>query len=172
MRRRAAAERFGAAPSTAVELLRQWRATGAYEARRQGGDRRSGPIEAHAVELVALVETTPGHHARRDRRPPVRGTRRALRAERGLVVFRAACHQFQKKRRTPAGGTGQTWWRNARHARPFNLTSISTGWCSSMRRVRRRRWRASTAVLRAVRAVSHRFRTATGNRRRSSARSG
>jgi|SRR6516162_3434160 len=59
MSRRAAAERFGVAPSTAVELLRQWKATGTYEARPQGGDRRSGPIEAHAAELVALVETTP-----------------------------------------------------------------------------------------------------------------
>jgi transposase len=59
MSRRAAAERFGVAPSTAVELLRQWKATGTYEARPQGGDRRLGPIEAHAAELVALVETTP-----------------------------------------------------------------------------------------------------------------
>ena len=59
MSRRAAAERFGVAPSTAVELLRQWKATGTYEARPQGGDRRSAPIEAHAAELVALVETTP-----------------------------------------------------------------------------------------------------------------
>jgi transposase len=59
MSRRAAAEQFGVAPSTAVELLRQWKATGTYEARPQGGDRRSAPIEAHAAELVALVETTP-----------------------------------------------------------------------------------------------------------------
>ena len=59
MSRRAAAERFGVAQSTAVELLRQWKATGTYEARPQGGDRRSAPIEAHAAELVALVETTP-----------------------------------------------------------------------------------------------------------------
>jgi transposase len=56
---RAAAERFGVAPSTAVDLLRQWKVTGTYKARQQGGDRRSAPIEAHAAELVALVETTP-----------------------------------------------------------------------------------------------------------------
>jgi len=59
MSRRAAAERFRVAPSTVVELLRQWKATGTYEARAQGGDRRSAPIEAHAAELVALVATTP-----------------------------------------------------------------------------------------------------------------
>ena len=56
---RAAAGRFGVAPSTVVELLRQWKATGTYEARLQGGDRRSAPIEAHAAELVTLVETRP-----------------------------------------------------------------------------------------------------------------
>jgi hypothetical protein len=59
MNRRTSTKRFGVAPLTAVELLREWKATGAYEARRQGGDRRSGPIEAHAAEPVALVETTP-----------------------------------------------------------------------------------------------------------------
>src|SRR6516225_12503522 len=37
MSRRAAAERFRVAPSTVVELLRQWKATGTYEARAQGG---------------------------------------------------------------------------------------------------------------------------------------
>jgi len=41
MSRRAAAARFGVAPSTAVELVRQWKATGNCEARPQGGDRRS-----------------------------------------------------------------------------------------------------------------------------------
>ena len=59
MSRRAAAERFGVAPSTAVELLHQWKQVGACEARSQGGDRRSAPIEAHAAEILALVETTP-----------------------------------------------------------------------------------------------------------------
>jgi len=59
MSRRAAAKRFDVAASTVVELLRQWKATGTYEARPQGGDRRSAPIEAHAAELLALVETRP-----------------------------------------------------------------------------------------------------------------
>jgi transposase len=59
MSRRAAAERFGVAPSTAVELVKQWKATGACEARPQGGDRRSRRIEAHASVILALVEATP-----------------------------------------------------------------------------------------------------------------
>jgi transposase len=59
MSRRAAAARFGVVPSTAVELVRQWKATGSCEARPQGGDRRSGRIEAHAGEILALVKAEP-----------------------------------------------------------------------------------------------------------------
>lgn len=56
---RGAARRFGVAPSTAIELVGEWRSTGACEARVQGGDRRSARIEVHAAEIVALVEATP-----------------------------------------------------------------------------------------------------------------
>jgi transposase len=59
MSRRAAAARFGVAPSTAVELMRQWKATGNCQARRQGGDRRSARIEAHSAQLLALVKAEP-----------------------------------------------------------------------------------------------------------------
>ena len=56
---RGAAGRFGVAPSTAVDLVRVWRSTGAFEASMQGGDRRSARIESHAAEILALVEATP-----------------------------------------------------------------------------------------------------------------
>jgi transposase len=56
---RGAASRFGVAPSTAIELVSDWRSTGACEARVQGGDRRSARIEGHAAEILALVEATP-----------------------------------------------------------------------------------------------------------------
>src|SRR5216683_5207472 len=56
---RGAAVRFGVAPSTAIELVGDWRSTGACEARKQGGDRRSVRIESHAGEILALVEATP-----------------------------------------------------------------------------------------------------------------
>lgn len=59
MTRRAAAARFGVAPSCAIDLIRDWRATGSLEARRQGGDRRSARIETHAAEILALIEATP-----------------------------------------------------------------------------------------------------------------
>ena len=56
---RGAADRFGVAPSTAIELVNEWRSTGRCEAGVQGGDRRSARIEAHAAEILALVEATP-----------------------------------------------------------------------------------------------------------------
>ena len=59
MSRRAAAARFGVAPSTAVELVRQWKATGSCEACPQGGDRRSARIEAHSAQILALVKAEP-----------------------------------------------------------------------------------------------------------------
>lgn len=59
MSRRGAADRFGVAPSTAIDLIRDWQSTGSCEARMQGGDRRSARIEAHAAEILALVEATP-----------------------------------------------------------------------------------------------------------------
>ena len=59
MTRRAAAERFGVAPSTAVRWARQWRETASVEPRPRGGDYRSHRIEAHAEEILALVDETP-----------------------------------------------------------------------------------------------------------------
>ena len=59
MSRRAAAQRFGIAPSTAIKWVDAWRRTGSYRPRRQGGDRRSQRIEARAVAVLALIEETP-----------------------------------------------------------------------------------------------------------------
>ena len=56
---RGAAVRFGVAPSTAIELVSDWRSTGACEARVQGGDRRSARIENRAAEILGLVEAAP-----------------------------------------------------------------------------------------------------------------
>ncbi len=59
MSRRAAADRFGMAASTAVRWVQQWRKTGSFRPRPQGGDKRSHRIEAHGEEILALVEETP-----------------------------------------------------------------------------------------------------------------
>ena len=61
---RGAATRFGVAPSTAIELVSEWRSTGGCEARVQGGDRRSARIENHAAEILGLVEVTPDRSVR------------------------------------------------------------------------------------------------------------
>ena len=57
--RRAAAERFGVAASTAIKWVDRWRRTGHVRPRPQGGDKRSQPIEAHAREILALVGERP-----------------------------------------------------------------------------------------------------------------
>jgi transposase len=58
MSRRAAADRFGIAASTAVKWVRRWRDTGSNASRPQGGDKRSDRIEAHAEEVLGLVAAT------------------------------------------------------------------------------------------------------------------
>lgn len=60
MSRRAAAERFGIAPSAAIKWHELWQRTGSVEPRRQGGDTRSKRIEARAEAILALVAETPG----------------------------------------------------------------------------------------------------------------
>ena len=59
MSRRAAADRFGMAASTAVRWVDQWRRTGSVQPRPQGGDKRSHRIEAHGDEILALVDEAP-----------------------------------------------------------------------------------------------------------------
>lgn len=55
---RAAAERFGIAPSAAVKWRRLWLARGAVAPRAQGGDTRSGRIEALGAAILAMVNET------------------------------------------------------------------------------------------------------------------
>jgi transposase len=56
MSRRAAASRFGVAPSAAIKWHALWRKTGAVQPEPQGGDRRSDRIEALAEPILALVD--------------------------------------------------------------------------------------------------------------------
>jgi len=53
---RAAAARFGIAPSMAVKWHRLWRETGSVAPRAQGGDKRSDRIEALGPAIFAMVE--------------------------------------------------------------------------------------------------------------------
>src|SRR5262245_23180348 len=115
MSRRRAAVRFGVAPSTAVELVRQWKATGNCQARRQGGDRRSTRIEAHSARILALVEARPDITLEE-----IAGHLLEAHGERFVpsVVWRFFDRRaitFKKKPRTPASRSGRTWSRSAPH---------------------------------------------------------
>ena len=53
---RAAATRFGVAPSTAIRWVSRLKETGHRTPKRQGGDLRSHRIEAHGDFILELVE--------------------------------------------------------------------------------------------------------------------
>jgi hypothetical protein len=53
---RAAAVRFGVAPSTAIKWLDRWRRTGERSSMLQGGDKRSHRIEAHAISFLTRLK--------------------------------------------------------------------------------------------------------------------
>jgi len=56
---RAAASRFGVAPSTAARWDNEPRRTGSYAPKRQGGDTHSRRIETHAALIHAALEESP-----------------------------------------------------------------------------------------------------------------
>lgn len=82
---RAAAARFGVAPSTAIRWQAQRRESGSFAPKAQGGDMRSRRVEARRADILALWE------ARKD--ISLEELRVAL-AEAGLVVSKAALHRF------------------------------------------------------------------------------
>ena len=86
---RAAAVRFGVAPSTAIRWFGQRRATGDIAPKAQGGDMRSRRVEERAGDILALWE------ARKD--ISLEELRLAL-AETGLVVSVAGLHRFFVRR--------------------------------------------------------------------------
>jgi transposase len=59
MSRRAAAERFGVSPASAVRFVRDWRESGATSAKPQGGDQRSHRIEAHREVILGAIQAKP-----------------------------------------------------------------------------------------------------------------
>jgi transposase len=59
MSRRAAAERFGVSPASAVRFVRDWRESGATSAKPQGGDQRSHRIEAHREVILGAIRAKP-----------------------------------------------------------------------------------------------------------------
>ena len=57
--RRAAADRFGVSPSSAVRFVREWRDSGVTRAKGPGGDQRSQRIEAHGERILSAIEAKP-----------------------------------------------------------------------------------------------------------------
>ena len=86
---RAAAVRFGVAPSTAIRWFGQRRASGDFAPRPQGGDMRSRRVEERAADILAIWE------ARKD--ISLDELRLAL-AETGLTVSVASLHRFFVRR--------------------------------------------------------------------------
>ena len=86
---RAAAARFGVAPSTAIRWEAQRRETGDFAPKPQGGDMRSRRVEECAADILAIWE------ARRD--ISLEELRLAL-TEVGLTVSVAGLHRFFVRR--------------------------------------------------------------------------
>ena len=82
---RAAAARFGVAPSTAIRWQAQRRATGSVAPRRQGGDRRSRRIEERHEGILALWKA---------RKNITLDELRGQLAGKGLVVAISTLHRF------------------------------------------------------------------------------
>jgi transposase len=86
---RAAAARFGVAPSTAIRWQAQQRETGRVASKPQGGDMRSRRVEERSADILALWET------RKD--ISLEELRVAL-AALGLTVSVAGLHRFFARR--------------------------------------------------------------------------
>jgi transposase len=82
---RAAAARFGVAPSTAIRWQAQWRETGSIAPKPQGGDMRSRRVDGRREDILALWE------ARKD---ITLGELRLALIEIGLNVSTAGLHRF------------------------------------------------------------------------------
>ena len=105
---RAAAARFGVAPSTAIRWQDQRRTTGNFAPKPQGGDMRSRRVEERRTEILAVWE------ARKD--ISLEELREGL-AEIGLTVSVAGLHRFfvrrgmtrKKRLLTPSSKTDPTF---------------------------------------------------------------
>lgn len=86
---RAAAARFGVAPSTAIRWQAQRRETGNFASKPQGGDMRSRRVEERSADILAHWE------ARKD--ISLEELRAGL-VEVGLVVSIAGLHRFFARR--------------------------------------------------------------------------
>ena len=105
---RAAAARFGVAPSTAIRWHAQRRDVGHFKPKPQGGDMRSHRVEKRASDILALCE------AKQD---ITLGELRIELSKIGLAVSIAGLHRFFKRH-------GMTLKK--RPATPSNRTALTS----------------------------------------------
>ena len=123
MSRRAAAERFGVAPSTAIKWVGAWRAAGRARPLTPGGDRRSHRIEAHAGMILAQLEVTPD--------ATLAEVAAALEREQGLRVSCSTVWRFFERR-------GITFKKKTAHASEQTRSDVAR---------RRQAWRTRHSGL-------------------------
>ena len=129
---RAAAVRFGVAPSTAIRWFAQRRKTGGFAPKPQGGDMRSRRVEERRADILASWE------ARKD--ISLEELRAGL-VEVGLHVSVAGLHRFfvrhgitrKKRLAMPSSRTGPTSSSSARSGSKGSSTLIPSALSSSTR---------------------------------------
>jgi transposase len=125
--RRAAAERFQVAISTAIKWVRAWREHGRGVAKAKGGDTRSHRIEAHRAAILATIE------AHQD--ITLAELAAMLAREHGTRVAPSTVHRFlvrhritlKKRRRTPPSRSAPTWPGVGKPGSPRSPTSTPSG---------------------------------------------
>lgn len=125
--RRAAAERFQVAASTAVKWVRSWREHGRGVAQPKGGDTRSHRIEAHRAAILEAIA------AQKD--ITLVELAAMLGREHGTHLAPSTVHRFlvrhritlKKRRRTRASRSAQTWPGVDRPGSTVSRTSTPSG---------------------------------------------
>ncbi|MYL99554.1 IS630 family transposase [Novosphingobium sp. FGD1] len=133
---RAAADRFGVAPSTAVRWRAQQRETGDIAPKPRGGDMRSRRMEERAADILAIWE---------ERRDITLEELRLALADKGMVVSVAGLHRFFVRRGLTQKKTGhaieqdrpdvlkqrQDWFEGQLDLEPERLVFIDETWTAT-----------------------------------------
>lgn len=155
---RAAGERFGVAPSTAVKWVRRWRDTGSAAPRRQGGDRRSARIETHGSEILGLIAKTVdislveiADHLQRQHGERFAPSTIWRFLDRNAQTFKKTAHAREQER--PDVAAGRLAWRTEQpHFDPVRLVFVDETGAST--KMARRCGRAQRGA-RCIAAVPH-----------------